>query len=103
MYSIIALILYVSANTIPRWIEGINGDVFCKWQALSYLFLVISGSKNKQSKYEKIAFTWAILLTLNNAFDEIFGNPYKVSIFEISFAILVTVWSMLRCRKGNSI
>jgi hypothetical protein len=101
--AILALILYVLANTIPRWIEGINGDVFCKWQALSYLFLVISGNINKRSKYEKIAFTWAILLTVNNAFDELFGNPYKVSIFEISFAILVTVWTVIRCRKGNII
>lgn len=101
MYSIIALILYVLTNTIPRWVEGINGDVFCKWQALSYLFLVIAGSKNKGSKYEKIAFAWAILLTINNAFDEWLGNPYKVSIFEISFAILITLWTILRCHKES--
>jgi len=84
------LMAYVATNTIPRWIEGIDSDIFCMWQAISYLCLCLAAIAKTDFSY---LWAWALLLTFNNAYDEVLGNPHIVGRFKIGFAITVTIWA----------
>lgn len=105
MRSIALVILFVAANTVPRWVNGISGDVFCMWQALSYVLLCFAAQLKKDSKEERIMWDWACLLSINNAIDEIYRVAEKTNNFEVSFAIAIIVWTvirLIRCRTNKS-
>ena len=97
MSSILA-ILCVLVNSIPRW--GVwDGNVFCKLQALSFVLMGIGAINRGKSKQERIIWDWCVLLSINNLIDELFDVAGNVSMFEIVFAIAVTVWTGYRLKK----
>jgi len=105
MRSIALVILFVAANTVPRWVHGISGDLFCMWQALSYVLLCFAAQLKQDSKEERIMWDWACLLSINNAIDEIYRVAEKTNNFEVSFAIAITTWTvirLIRCRTNKS-
>lgn len=105
MRSIALVILFVAANTVPRWVNGISGDVFCMWQALSYVLLCFAAQLKQDSKDERIMWDWACLLSINNAIDEMYRVALKTNVFEVSFAIAITAWTvirLIRCRTNKS-
>jgi len=97
MSSVLA-ILCVLANTIPRW-GVVDGDIFCKWQALSFVLMGVGAINRGKSKQERIIWDWCVLLSINNLIDELFGVASEVSLFEIMFAIAVTVWTGYRIKQ----
>jgi len=104
MRSIALVILFVAANTVPRWVNGISGDVFCMWQALSYVLLCFAAQLKQDSKDERIMWDWACLLSINNAIDEMYRVALKTNVFEVSFAIAITAWTvirLIRCRTNK--
>ena len=85
---------------------GISGDLFCAWQAISYLILSVAARLAANDLRTRLAFEWAAWLALNNAYDEVFGDPKNVSTFEVSFAIIVTTWTIYsyikKCQLENN-
>lgn len=99
MRSIALVILFVAANTIPRWVHGIDGNLFCMWQAISYVLLCFAAHQKKDSKEERIMWDWACMLSINNVIDEIYRVAEKTNEFEILFAIAITAWTIYRLLK----
>jgi len=101
-YTTISLIITaIAANTVPRWIAGIDGNKFCKYQAASFLLLSIAAMGMK-GKIMTILWQWTILLAINNLYDEVFGDPFHCGKLEISFAVSVTLLTIIRialCKK----
>ncbi len=105
--SISLIIACICANTIPRWIPGIDGDLFCKWQAASFALMAFAAlSTNRVSRIEVILWQYTIGLALNNLYDEVLGDPLHVGIIELTVAILFTIctiYRLIRClQKANS-
>ncbi len=102
MKSIALIIGFVAVNTVPRWVHGIDGDIFCMLQALSYVLLCIAALMKKESKRERIVWDWACLLAINNFIDEAYRVAQKTNEFEVFFAIAVTLWTAYRLTKCQS-
>lgn len=92
-------VLFVVTNTLPRWIHPVGGDVFCKWQSLSLVFMALGAILRGKDKIERTIWDWTFLLTINNMLDEVFGVAEKTSIWELLFATLITVWTVYRIHK----
>lgn len=105
MRSIVLILIAVATNTIPRWIRGIDGDVFCVWQAVSFVFMGLAAQIKGNTKQERIMFDWCVLFAINNAIDEMYRVALKTNVFEVSFAIAITAWTvirLIRCRTNKS-
>ncbi len=102
MKSVILILLAVATNTIPRCIPNIDGDTFCKWQAISFVLLGLAALTKKDSKVERIMFDWCVLFAINNTIDEIYRVALKTNAFEVFFALAVTLWTAYRLIKCQS-
>ncbi len=95
-------ILAILTNTLPRWYHPITGDMFCQWQALSFVFLAIATTKTKT---DTIIRDFVFLLSVGNLIDEVFGTAKTNSTGEYLFAALLFLWTIYRltkCRYGNT-
>lgn len=99
LLNISALVACISANTIPRWIKHLNGDTFCKWQAVSFVFMGIAAARKTASKCEQIVWDYTIVVASANAIDEWMGLAQKFRNEEIVFGTLVTLWTIYRLTK----
>lgn len=99
MVSSIMAVLYVITNTLPRWVHPISGDVFCKWQSVSLVFMALGAALRNTGKVERIVWDWALLLSVNNMLDEVFGIAEQTSVWELLFATSITVWTVYRLKK----
>lgn len=105
MKAIILILLTVATNTIPRWIDGISGDAFCLWQAVSFVCMGLAARLKHETETERIVFDWCVLFAINNAIDEIYRVAERTNNFEVSFAIAVTAWTvirLIRCRTNKN-
>jgi hypothetical protein len=102
----IALVIgFVVVNTVPRWVHGIDGDIFCMFQALSYVLLCLAALLSIKDRRERIVWDWACLLAINNFIDEMYRVAEKTNVFEVSFAIAITAWTVIRlikCRTNKN-
>lgn len=67
------IIATIAANTVPRWIPSIDGDLFCMWQAISFVLM---------------GFALLFMKNTNN--------------YEVLFAIIITLWTVYRLIKCQS-
>lgn len=94
MKACLVIVLAAAVNTIPRWIPGIDGDVFCTWQAVSFVVMAIAGTMTKGTKTERYTWIWCVGLAINNAVDEALKVAKILNPFEIPFAVGVTLWGI---------
>ena len=92
------LVACIVTNTYPRWVHPITIDDYCKWQALSFVFLAIAALTKGNSNIGRIAFQYVVLLAGGNAMDEIFGIATETSIYELIWATIVTLWMIYKVR-----
>jgi len=101
--TIVCIIGSVMANTLPRLIPHIPsveyGNLFCKWQAVSFSLMAIGASISSSSRYLTILWQWVALLTLNSTYNEIIGDPFGFTWIEKSFVICITLWTIFRITK----
>lgn len=103
MWTIFWLLMCIASNTIPRWIPGISGDDFCKWQAISFVCATISIksfslyiSSNRMIRIIFVFVDYTGMLALMNAIDECFKVAQKLQTWEIPIAIILTLWTIAR-------
>lgn len=103
IFTISTIVGSILANTLPRWVHGINGNTFCKFQAISFLLMAVASlSTNRENKTQLILWQYTIGLAFNNAYDELLGDPTKTGIIEITVAILFTLctlYRLIKCRQ----
>lgn len=98
--SIVFILLGIVVNTVPRWVFNIDGNTFCQYQALSFVLIAIAAlSTNRENKLERILWEYTIGLTLNNLYDEVFGDPLHIGYIEITVAILFTLCTLYRIKR----
>ena len=107
--SIIMILLCVFANTYPRFaftgmgIEG--GDLFCQWQAASFVFMAIAGKISTKNKWVSLFWDFAILVAFGNWIDEVYKVAMKFLNSEKIFAALISLYTITRlilCRTSKS-
>lgn len=91
----------ILANMLPRYMTD-NGDVFTKWQAVSFALMAAGTIWYGRTKYDRAILDFTILLAINNVIDETLGNPYKVSKFELIYAISVLLWTIYRLKECHT-
>lgn len=104
--SISFLLLGVFANTYPRFaFEGdAGGLLFCKWQAVSFVFILLAGKITCKEKLNTIIWDFVGLLAIGNAADEIWNVAESFTNSEKIFAVIVSIWTIYRlnqCRTNN--
>lgn len=102
MWYIVFILATIAINTVPRWIPGIDGDLFTFWQSVSFVTMGVAMWFPMNTKTDKIVRDWCILLAINNAIDEYYRVAQKTNEFEIIFAIAVTIWTAYRLTKCRS-
>lgn len=102
MWYAIFILATVATNTIPRWIPHYDGDLFCIWQAISFVLMGIAMLFMKNTKTDRIIRDWCVGLAINNAIDEICRVAEKTNPFEVYFAIIVTLCTVYRLKKCQS-
>lgn len=102
MWYIAFILATIAINTVPRWIPGIDGDLFTFWQSVSFVTMGIAMWFPMNTKTDRIVRDWCILLAINNAIDEYYRVAQKTNEFEIIFAIAVTTWTAYRLTKCRS-
>lgn len=94
------IIASIIANTVPRWIPGIDGNIFCQFQALSFVIMSIAAiSTNRENVIERLLWQYTIGLALNNLYDEVLGDPLHVGKIELTVVIFFTLCTLYRLRK----
>lgn len=103
MWTIFWLLVCIATNTIPRWINGITGDTYCTWQAISFVCAAIALKSFSlyipSSRIVRIIFVFVdyiAMLALMNAIDEYFKVAQKLQPWEIPIAIILTIWTIVR-------
>jgi len=104
--SILAPIIGLGLNTYPRiYFQGDKGGtLFCKYQAVSFLFILLAGRITCKEKLNTIFWDFVGLLAIGNAADEIWNVAESFTNSEKIFAVIVTAWTIYRlnkCRKNN--
>lgn len=96
------IIATIAANTVPRWIPSIDGDLFCMWQAISFVLMGFALLFMKNTKTDQIIRDWCVGLAINNSIDEICHVAKKTNNYEVLFAIIITLWTVYRLIKCQS-
>lgn len=99
--SISFLLLGVALNTYPRFaFEGdAGGLMFCKYQAVSFVFILLAGKITCKEKINTIFWDFVGLLAIGNAADEIWNVAESFTNSEKIFAVIATAWTIYRLVK----
>lgn len=86
-------------NSLSGWLPTTYDAWYFKLQAVSILVLCLAGRFGDKKETTTIAWDWAIMLCLNNLYDELFGNPIVCGWVEVSAATIITLWTLYRIKK----